>query len=256
MTNSNNPFERYDIPHLSASSTNLFIQNLPLWIVRYLVGYKAPTNAAMLRGITIDKMLGEVAVDPKTDLSKIISIGNKYFNESVKDLEDDPEKILNEKNDIYKYLEVGVPFYKQYGKAESYQERVELNFEDIPVPIIGFADLTYEETVRDIKTSARKPSELPDTVQRQLAIYATALEKPRAYADYIVVTKTKQEMWTLQVEDINMRLDEVYNISLAIMNLLHNNDIKSLVDQCYPDFSDWRWDAGSIAEAKKLWSIK
>ena len=110
--------------------------------------------------------------------------------------------------------------------------------------------------MRDIKTSARKPSELADTVQRQLAIYATALEKPRAVADYIVVTKTKQEVFTLEVEDINMRLDEVYNISLAIMNLLHNNDIKSLVDQCYPDFSDWRWDAGSIAEAKKLWSIK
>lgn len=256
MTISNNPFERFDIPHLSSQSTNLFIQNLPLWVVRYLVGYKSPMNAAMLRGITSDKMLGKVAEDPTIDLQKLVKSGNKYFNESIKDLEDDPEKILNEKNNVNKYLEVGVPFYKKLGKAESYQERVELNFDDIPVPIIGFADLAYEDVVRDIKTSARKPSELADSVQRQLAIYATALEKPRAVADYLVVSKTKQEVITLEVEDINMRLDEVYNISLAIMNLLHNNDIKSLVDQCYPDFSDWRWDAGSIAEAKKLWSIK
>ena len=79
MTISNNPFERFDIPHLSSQSTNLFIQNLPLWVVRYLVGYKSPMNAAMLRGITSDKMLGKVAEDPTIDLQKLVKSGNKYF---------------------------------------------------------------------------------------------------------------------------------------------------------------------------------
>ena len=256
MKNSNNPFERFNLEHLSSQSVNLFISNLPLFIIKYLVGYRSPMNAAMLRGITSDKMIGEIAIDPTIELSDILERGHKYFNESIEDLVDQPEKILNEKNNISKYINIGVPFYKKLGKPETYQERVELNFDEIPIPIIGFADLSYKDCVRDIKTTARKPSEMPDQVQRQLAIYATALEKPRAFADYLVVSKTKEQVITIELEEVNMRLDEVYRTSLAIMNLLHNNDINSLVDQTYPDFSDWRWDAGSIAEAKKLWRIK
>ena len=63
--NSNNPFDQFDIEHLSASSINLFMQDIPLFIVRYLAKHKAPTNPAMLRGTVIDHAIGN-----KTSVAK------------------------------------------------------------------------------------------------------------------------------------------------------------------------------------------
>jgi len=51
-------------------------------------------------------------------------------------------------------------------------------------------------------------------------------------------------------------LNEVYRVASAMMNLLQNNDINSLVDQFYPDFSNWMWSDSDKAVAKELWRIK
>ena len=250
--NTNNPFDQFDIEHLSASSINLFIQDIPLFIVRYLAKHKSPTNAAMLRGTVIDHAIGEKH-SVKTAQKEFMSLMNYHKKEGVTF---DEVKAETEYKNIEKYLEVGLPFYKNLGEPVSYQKKVELEFDDLPIPVIGYVDLEYEDCIRDIKTSARKPAELLPPVQRQLAIYATALEKDRAYADYLYVTKTKAEVITLECDDIDMRLNEVYRVALAMMNLLQNNDINSLVDQFYPDFSNWMWSDSDRAVAKELWRIK
>jgi|TARA_Y100000033_G_scaffold51218_1_gene64705 hypothetical protein len=263
----NNPFEQFDINHLSSQSINLYLSNIPLFIVRYCVGFRSATNSAMLRGTVTDKFIGkglgfekneDGIYEPVKDIpsdEKLLEGAENYFTAAIEDLEDEPEKINKELESVNKYLKVGLPFYRSLGTPESYQQRVELDF-DLPVNIIGFADLTFEDSVRDIKTSARKPSAITPQVSRQLAIYAAALEKRQAVADYLVVSKTSQSVESLECDDLNMRLDEVYQVSQKITNLLSNNDINSLCDQFYPDFSDWRWDQGSIEAAKKLWSIK
>ena len=249
--NSNNPFDQFDIEHLSASSINLFIQDIPLFIVRYLAKHKSPTNPAMLRGTVIDHAIGEKH-SVKTAQKEFMSLMNYHKKEGVTF---DEVKAETEYKNIEKYLEVGLPFYKNLGEPVSYQKKVELEFDDLPIPVIGYVDLEYKDCIRDIKTSARKPAELLPPVQRQLAIYATALEKDRAYADYIYVTKTKAEVITLECDDIDMRLNEVYRVASAMMNLLQNNDINSLVDQFYPN-PDWMWSLQDIKFAKELWRIK
>lgn len=250
--NSNNPFDQFDIEHLSASSINLFIQDIPLFIVRYLAKHKSPTNPAMLRGTVIDHAIGEKH-SVKEAQKEFMSLMNYHKKEGVTF---DEVKAETEYKNIEKYLEVGLPFYKNLGEPVSYQKKVELEFADLPIPVIGYVDLEYKDCIRDIKTTARKPSELLPPVQRQLAIYATALEKDRAYADYLYVTKTKAEVITLECDDIDMRLNEVYRVASAMMNLLQNNDINSLVDQFYPDFSNWMWSDSDRAVAKELWRIK
>ena len=250
--NTNNPFDQFDIEHLSASSINLFIQDVPLFIVRYLAKHKSPTNPAMLRGTVIDHCIGN-----KTSIEEAQKEFKKLMNyEKKKGNVFDKEKADTEYNNIERYLEIGIPFYEKLGEPVSYQERVELQYDDLPIPIIGFIDMAYEDCIRDIKTTARRPTTLLAPVQRQLAIYAFCKEKARAYADYLYVTKTKAEVITLEVDDIDMRLNEVYRVALAMMNLLQNNDINSLVDQFYPDFSNWMWSDSDIAVAKELWRIK
>lgn len=262
-----NHFDQFQMEHLSASSLNLFVSNLPLFIVRYLHKFKAPTNAAMLRGTTVDKFIGKALqfaeaedggwekTEEQISDEVLLERADNYFTAAIDDLDDTPEKVNAELNNVNKYLKVGLPFYKALGSPQSYQKRVELDI-DLPIPIIGFSDLEYTESVRDIKTSARAPSELTPQVSRQLAIYAVAMGKSHAWADYLVVTKTKELVISLACDDINMRFDEVYRAAHALNHLLLNNDLDSLIAQTYPDFSDWRWDKQSAEEARKLWRIK
>jgi hypothetical protein len=249
--NSNNPFDQFDIEHLSASSVNLFIQDIPLFIVRYLAKNKSPTNPAMLRGTVIDHAIGNKTsvAEAQKEFMALMNYEKKQGNVF------DQEKAETEYNNIKKYLEVGIPFYKKFGEPVSYQKKVELQYEDLPIPIIGYVDMEYSDCIRDIKTTAKRPSALLPPVQRQIALYGSALEK-HAYADYLYVTKTKAEVITFEVDDINMRLNEVYRVASAMMNLLQNNDINSLVDQFYPDFSNWMWSDSDRAVAKELWRIK
>ena len=250
--NSNNPFDQFDIEHLSASSINLFMQDIPLFIVRYLAKHKAPTNPAMLRGTVIDHAIGNKTsvAEAQKEFMELMNYEKKQGNVF------DQEKAVTEYNNIEKYLEIGIPFYKQLGKPVSYQKKVELQYEDLPIPILGYVDMEYSDCIRDIKTTAKRPSALPEPVQRQIALYAKCLDVDRAYADYLYVTKTKAEVISFEVDDIDMRINEVYRVALAMMNLLQNNDINSLVEQFYPDMTSFMWDQSSIEVAKELWRIK
>ena len=255
--NSNNPFDQFDIEHLSASSINLFMQDIPLFIVRYLAKHKAPTNPAMLRGTVIDHAIGNMNKYPNTSVEQAQDEFKALMNyEKKQGNVFDQEKAETEYNNIEKYLEVGIPFYKQLGEPVSYQKKVELQYEDLPIPIIGYVDMEYSDCIRDIKTTAKRPSALSEPVQRQIALYAKCLDVDRAYADYLYVTKTKAEVISFEVDDIDMRINEVYRVALAMMNLLQNNDINSLVEQFYPDMTSFMWDQSSIEVAKELWRIK
>jgi hypothetical protein len=249
---SNNPFDQFDIEHLSASSINLFIQDIPLFIVRYLAKHKSPTNPAMLRGTVIDQAIGNKTsvAQAQKEFMALMNYEKKQGNVF------DEEKAETEYNNIKKYLEVGIPFYKQLGEPISYQKKVKLQYEDLPIPILGYVDMEYSDCIRDIKTTAKRPSALPEPVQRQIAIYAKCLDVDHAYADYLYVTKTKAEVISFEVDDIDMRINEVYRVALAMMNLLQNNDINSLVEQFYPDMTSFMWDQSSIEVAKELWRIK
>ena len=112
----NNPFEQFDIEHLSASSINLFIQNPPLFIVRYLAKHKSPTNPAMLRGTVIDHAIGNKTSieDAQAEFKSLMSY------EQSQGVVFDQEKADTEYNNIEKYLSIGLPFYKHLGEPVSY----------------------------------------------------------------------------------------------------------------------------------------
>lgn len=273
-TYNDDPFERFDLHHLSASSINLFLSNLPLFIVQYLHKYRSPTNAAMLRGSIADQCVGHALGfhqddDGKWTYKSILQIPDdqlvkdayKEFDSQIADLnmtEDEQVKCDKEREDLSKYITTATEFYKSkdrpFGNPISYQTKVKLDI-GIGVPLVGFADLEFSESVRDIKTTAKMPSKLTPQISRQLSIYATALEKKSAVADFIVGRKSGFTVHSIECEEIQMHFDEVYRAAEAIQMLLYNNDINSLIQQSYPDFSDWRWNRHMKAEAVKLWRI-
>jgi hypothetical protein len=258
----NNAFDNFGIEHLSNSSINLYKSNPALWVVRYLHGYKSKTNAAMLRGTVTDHEIGRQFSEP-LELKDSIQRGIKEFNSTVKKLKKEnnfdtnPDAELKEKTNLAKYLELAIPHYKNLGNPVSYQKKIELQFDEIPVPIIGYLDLEYDGIVRDIKTTGRMLSAVPDSVSRQLSIYSVALGGHVPLVDYIYVTSRKAEVITVQIEDVDRHMSEVKQGAIAIYNLLSTSDeLNEITSMFSPDFSDWMWSENEIVEAKKIWSIK
>ena len=110
--NSNNPFDQFDIEHLSASSINLFIQDIPLFIVRYLAKHKSPTNPAMLRGTVIDHAIGNKTsvAEAQKEFMALMNYEKKQGNVF------DKEKADTEYNNIEKYLQKIVQVYNNNDK--------------------------------------------------------------------------------------------------------------------------------------------
>ncbi len=256
---SNNPFEAHGIKHLSASSINQFISNPASWILK-VSGHRGPSNPAMWRGTAIDDAISWAFDYEGNDIAAPINMALNIFDERwiehKKSNEYDYEKVRSERDNIERYLEVAMPFYRKLGKPESIQKRIEIDL-DLPVPVIGFIDLQYPGMIRDIKTTGRMMPKTPSSICRQLSLYAYA-ENCSAVADFIHVTKTKAEVVTVEITDIDKRLEELRKASLAMMNVLsYSDDINQVASLFYPDFDDWRWNnPADVAAAKKLWGIK
>lgn len=259
--NSNNPFDKFEIPHLSNSSISLFISNPPKWVLNYLYKIKSKINSAMLRGTVTDHELGRQIEDP-VPIAESIERAIKEFETTVKNLkaennfEIDDDKESREKNNLAKYLELAIPHYENLGQA-NYQQKISYEPEWSPVPIIGYCDFTYQEgIVRDLKTTAKKPSEIPDSVNRQLSIYSAALDGYAPLVDYVVVNNSRQEVITMQVNDVDKWLSQVKGAVISIQNLLSLGELNEITSIMYPDFSKWEWTEYEKIEAEKIWSIK
>ena len=259
----NNPFEVHGIQHLSASAINQFITNPASWILK-VSGHRGIPNPAMWRGTVIDNILSDAfywTIPNEKKMHKAITQAEIQYDDLYQinnaTYDYDLDKVEAEKNNLKKYLEVALPFYSKLGKPQEVQKRIEVEFEDIPVPIIGYIDLQYEGVIRDIKTTGRLMSTVPSTICRQLSLYAYA-EDSVPYADFIHVTKAKAEVVSIEITDVDKRVNELRQAALSMMNVLsYSDDINQVATLFYPDFDDWRWSNPVDKDAaKKLWRIE
>jgi len=255
--NSNNPFDNFGIEHLSASSINTYIADPCMFIMRYLYKNKGIGNPAMWRGTVVDESIGEILtnnVDEKTAIKSAIKRFDGLYSHYKKEHEIDFNKFSKERSLLESYLNTAIPYFKGMGIPSSYQKEVRLQLDEIPIPIIGYIDLQFDGVVRDIKTTGRMPTTIPDSVNRQLSIYAT-VEQSDAYADYILATPKKTEIKSMQVENIDEHMKVVKDASLTIMNLLsYSNDINQIAKLFYPNFDSWMWSKDDIEFGKTIWS--
>jgi len=253
---SNNPFDNHDIEHLSASSINTYIQDPCMFILRYLFKNKSSSNPAMWRGTVVDEGIGDALTTKKTTkkiIKNAISRFDGLYEYTAKDYEVNTIKLEKERDLIPRYLNTAIPYYQNIGKPISYQKEIRLQIDNIPIDILGYIDLQYEGLVRDIKTVSRLPSAIPDTVNRQLSIYAVA-ENCDAIVDYVYVTSKKAEMISMQVENIDEHINTVRNVAYAIMNLLsYSNDKNEIASLFYPNYDSWLWGKDEIKLAKTIW---
>ena len=132
------------------------------------------------------------------------------------------------------------------------QSKINLEFEEISLPIIGYIDLELETTLRELKSVRAIPSAIPHAVQRQASIYSYATKKP-IWVDYI----SKKNCTSYKVTNVEDNIKEVIQICQSIEKFLSiSEDIHEIAGMFYPNLDSWEWDKNDINTAKKIWSIK
>jgi len=257
----NNPFAIHNVNHLSPSSINQFITNPTYWLLK-VSGYTENLGIpAFWRGTavdnTIEKSLYDLRLSKKTLKEFALNVFDQYEYDAMHgDLLYDKKKAQTERKALINYIDIAIPFFRQLGKPIKTQGKIKLEFEEIPVPIIGYYDLYYEGIVRDIKTTNRMPAVLPESYSRQLSIYATALDAV-PLIDFVYATTSTQEVRTVPVDNIEEHLKVVRKACNAMMSLLaYSSDITQIAGLLIPNFDDWIWSNKEKQAAIELFNLK
>ena len=259
----NDPFAAHNIDHLSASAINKYIQDPARWILD-VSGYRDNVGIpAMWRGIAIDKAISRACFEQSVSDAQVIQWAIDEFDNWLADATEqnsyiDQSKVETERKALPKYLTPAIPHFRMLGEPIATQKKIKLEFEELPIPIIGYIDLLYDGVVRDIKSVARLPSKMMDSTSRQLAIYATA-EDCMPVVDYVHVTTKQSHVVVKPVLDIEHHMKVVRRAALNMMNLLsYSPDIKQVANLLYPDTGariGFGWSDGEREAAKELWRI-
>lgn len=266
MQGSNDNFSDHGIDHLSASQINTFISNPCRWILRVSGYTDTAGNSNMWRGTSADDAV--CAFMNGSSRKEAVQIGRdawknrldfavKWYG-SEDNLKEADKSLGVNFGKLDQFINASIDFYEEKKeKLLETQRRIQIQDESIPIPIIGFIDLEYEDLIRDIKTTARKPAggKLTDGVSRQMSVYWKATGKIPV-ADYVIVTAKTQEILTLPVFDIDQHWDMTIKAAKTMHKVLSiSRDIEEIASYFIPDLSDWSWSPAEIEEAKKLWRI-
>jgi len=251
---SNNPFTRHGIEHLSPSKINLWVNDPALFIGTYLCGMKGSYGVGAFRGTAVEFALNKKIVEPKLPQSSIEEYLYGNFNEqctehgiSMADI-----KAQKERSALNSYYEQAYNVYENLGVPELYQHKVYYSIhEDLPTPFLGYIDFVFNDTIRDLKTTARMPSSLSTGHQRQLAVYSKAFPNKDLWVDYV----TPKQAVSYKVQNVEKILNQVIKISLGLQKFLSiSDDPYELASMHYPNYDSWMWSEEMKQQSYKIWS--
>ncbi len=168
---SDDPFARFNITHLSASSLNSWAAQPALWVIERLMNMRAPMNCAVHRGSAIEAGVTEGLLNPTKPVSECQDVAIARYD-SLTAPSNDPNR-AKEREAVSPSVAVALYELRQYGVPDKVQTKIERQMADIPVPLIGYLDYGYTAhgLVVDLKTSLRLTSEISVAHARQVAGY-------------------------------------------------------------------------------------
>ncbi len=245
---SNNPFKTHGIHWLSPSSINTYISDQPLWVMRYLFKVRSPSGAAAVRGNALEFALEKKYCDGKFDYNALEAKFMTMCAESTIRLD---SKAAQKEMKLLKDFGKVIDDDFKYDELESYQEKVEVNLEDLPVPILGYIDFRFKDKIVDLKTTTRMPSSPTEAQNRQMALYSMAY--PDSGMELFFATPKGHKKFTL--ENLTEYKKQLEKAAYTIQRFLALSDDKhELASFVYPNFDSWMWGNQMKEEAKKIWT--
>ncbi len=247
---SNNPFKVHGINYLSPSSINTYINDTPMWVARYLFGVKSSSGASAVRGIATEFALAD-KYEKKAKAFDFNLLDVKFMSlcaESGVDLGD--VKTAKEKK-LLKGFGTVIDENFDYKNLEEYQEKVEVQIDDLPVPIMGYIDFRFSDKIVDLKTTTRMPTKPTEAQKRQMAFYSMAY--PKNSVDLFFATPKEYKKFTLK--NLATHKAQLIKVALGIQKFLSISDDKhEIASLVYPNLDSWMW-SGLKQEAKEIWSV-
>ena len=246
---SNNPFAVHGINYLSPSSINTYINDNALWVARYLFGVKSSSGASAVRGIATESALADKYEKKTFDFKYLDMHFMSLCAESGIDLGD--IKTAKEKKLLEGFGKV-IDENFDYENLEAYQEKVSVQLDELPVPIIGYIDFRFPDKIVDLKTTTRMPTRPTEAQKRQMALYSMAY--PKSSVDLFFASPKEHKKFTLK--NLSAYKKQLVKVALGIQKFLSVSDDKhEIASLTYPNLDSWLW-TGMKDEANKIWSLK
>tara|TARA_Y100000361_G_scaffold128138_1_gene122892 strand:- start:493 stop:1149 length:657 start_codon:yes stop_codon:yes gene_type:complete len=218
-------------------------------VARYLFKIKSSSGASAVRGIATEFVLADKYEKGVFDYNLLDVKFMSLCAESGIDLGD--IKTAKEKK-LLKDFGTIIDENFDYKDLEAYQEKVEVQIEDMPVPIMGYIDFRFKGKIVDLKTSTRMPTRPTEAQKRQMALYSMAY--PDSSVDLFFATPKEHKRFTLK--NLTLYKKQLRKVALSIQKFLSISDDKhELASLMYPNLDSWLW-SGMKEEANKIWSVK
>lgn len=242
-----NPFERHGMKHLSPSSLRLYREEPAAWVVRYLLGIKDESGPGAWRGQAVEAGLDRILFG--YDAPMATTVMNAKWNELAQGVADD--RAEKECGDLPEYLARACEAMKGRPVPLTRQSKISIDLPGIEVPLIGFADWTWDDCGVDLKTTQRLPSAPQPAHVEQMACYMEATDKPFSL---LYVTPKKYAIYTVTPE---MQRDAMVRVRRGAQA------VRALLDKCgsaqdalgifSPDMTSYQWSPEMILAANKIY---
>ena len=206
---SNNPFSKHGIEHLSPSALNCWRASPGVWALRYLAKVRDDGNASMWRGSAVEA--GFAALLRGTKLDAATGIAHQAFDLNAQG------EVTDERDLIAPMLEQ-CALWKAPSPLSATQLKVEYWFESVPIPVIGYLDLSFENGCDvDLKTTKACPSTpRPDHV-RQVSLYRASRDRQGAL---LYVTGKRHAYFQINDEQMARGLSDLESDAISLMHFL------------------------------------
>lgn len=210
-----NPFENYELEHLSPSSCNLFVSSPAMFVLEKLLKKRSPVGAAAHRGSAVED--GIAASLNGATAEEAVKVASDKFS-VLTALSGDPRRD-KEETAVPEMVRVGIKELMPYGKPSSMQGKIEYKIDGLHVPMIGFYDFEWADhgILIDLKTTHALPSKISTNHARQVALYCAA-RGDNLDARLCYVTPKKSAVYHL--ENVRQHVEALGVIALTIQRFL------------------------------------
>ena len=240
---SSSAFDRHGIDHLSPSSLNTWIASPSLWVMERLIGRRGPAACAMHRGTAVEAGVAYALFNPAARVSDCAIHALARYDE-LSAASGDPKR-EQERGVVAGMIAQAIDYLRPLGPPDAppegwNQHRIEIELEDVAVPIIGFLDFEWPGRIKDLKTTMRVPSTMSDAHKRQGAVYRHA--RGNSEVGFVYCSDKKSAELTLEPEDARQALHELRHSAIRLGRFLSlSADAYELASIIQPDFSTYHW---------------
>jgi hypothetical protein len=245
-----NPFERHGIKHLSPSALNLWANEPAFWALKYLHNVRDEMGPAARRGTAVEAGLDVFLLDRQSTRQACTTAAVDNFRLNTGGVTDDDYD--REASLIEPMLTQALGALRDAPPLLARQIKIETWLDNIPVPIIGFLDYVFEDqSIVDLKTTARLPSAPRPDHLRQAAIYAHARQAP---VSLLYVTDKKHARYHASPDQVAESLADVTRIARSLARVLAASDTAADVAEFVtPKFDSFYWTEETKTQARSIW---